>query len=74
MEINCYTLQIDRADGLPEVAVNFSGEDTQCFCKRPTFSCVLLSHGRLTKTLTPDACWAIVRQLGLGNVCFVSSG
>jgi len=43
---NCYTRHVDRADGLPEIAVNFSGEDPQGFCKGLTISHVLLGAGR----------------------------
>jgi len=43
---NCYTRHIDRADGLPEIAVNFSGKDPQGFCKGLTISHVLLAAGR----------------------------
>jgi hypothetical protein len=43
---NCYNRHIDRADGLPQVAVNFSGEDPQGFCKGLTISHVLLNAGR----------------------------
>ena len=43
---NCYTQSIDRADGLPEIAVNFSGDDPQSFCKGLTISSLLGKHGR----------------------------
>ncbi len=44
--VNCYTQSLDRADGLPEIAVNFSGEDPQSFCKGLTISGLLGKHGR----------------------------
>lgn len=37
---NCYTQSLDRADGLPEIAVNFSGEHPQSFCKGLTISSI----------------------------------
>ena len=43
---NCLTRHIDREDGLPQIAVNFSGEDPQGFCRGLTISHVLLSAGR----------------------------
>jgi hypothetical protein len=43
---NCFTRSIDRADGLPEIAVNFSGEDPQNFCKGLIIAHVLLNAGR----------------------------
>jgi hypothetical protein len=43
---NCYTQSIDRADGLPEIALNFSGEDPQSFCKGLIISSLLGKHGR----------------------------
>lgn len=43
---NCYTYHFDRPDGLPAIAVNFSGEDPQSFCKGLTIADVLGNHGR----------------------------
>ena len=43
---NCYTQSVDRADELPEIAINFSGEDPQSFCKGLTISSLLGKHGR----------------------------
>jgi len=43
---NCYTQSLDRADGLPEIALNFSGEYPQSFCKGVTISSTLGKHGR----------------------------
>lgn len=43
---NCYTQSVDRADGLPEIEVNFSGEDPQSFRKGLTISSLLGKHGR----------------------------
>ena len=46
LDANCYTQSLGRADGLPEIAVNFSGEDPQSFCKGLTISSLLGKHGR----------------------------
>ena len=43
---NCYTRHVDRADGLPRIAVNFSGDDPQGFCRGLTISHVLSGAGR----------------------------
>jgi hypothetical protein len=59
---NCYTRHIDRADGLPEIAVNFSGEDPQGFCKGLTISHVLLSAGRWMRN---DGTGCLVRDCAM---------
>lgn len=43
---NCYTRHIDRPDGLPEIVVNFSGDDPQKFCKGLSISHLLVRHGQ----------------------------
>jgi len=54
---NCYTQSLDRADGLPEIAVNFSGEDPQGFCKGLTISSVLGKHGRWMRNGGTGCAW-----------------
>jgi hypothetical protein len=54
---NCYTQSIDRADGLPEIAVNFSGEDPQSFCKGLTISGLLGKHGRWMRNDGTGCMW-----------------
>jgi hypothetical protein len=44
--MNCLRSHIDRPDGLPKVAVNFSGNDPQDFCKGLTVAYLLGGHGR----------------------------
>lgn len=41
---NCYLDHIHRADGLPMLAVNFSGEDKQSGCKGFTIGYLLGGH------------------------------
>jgi hypothetical protein len=43
---NCYARQVDRENGLPEIVVNFSGDDPQNSCKGDTISYLLGTHGR----------------------------
>ena len=43
---NCYTHHVDRPDGLPAIAVNFSGSDPQYFCKGLTIAHLFGKHGR----------------------------
>lgn len=54
---NCYTQSIDRADGLPEVEVNFSGEDPQSFCKGLTIASILGKHGRWMRNDGTGCAW-----------------
>ena len=42
--VNCFTSHVDRSDDLPMVAVNFSGEDPQDFCKGFTMAHLLVGH------------------------------
>jgi len=59
---NCYTQSLDRADGLPEIAVNFSGEDPQGTCRGLTISHVLLSAGRWMRN---DGTGCLVRDCAM---------
>jgi hypothetical protein len=64
---NCYTQSIDRADGLPEIAVNFSGEDVQSFCKGLTMSSVLGKHGRWMRNDGTGCAWRDCAMILFGN-------
>lgn len=59
---NCLTQHIDREDGLPQIAVNFSGEDPQGTCRGLTISHVLLSVGRWMRN---DGASCLVRDCAM---------
>lgn len=59
---NCLTRHIDREDGLPQIAVNFSGEDPQGTCRGLTISHVLLSAGRWMRN---DGTGCLVRDCAM---------
>jgi hypothetical protein len=64
---NCYTQSIDRTDGLPEIAVNFSGEDPQRFCKGLTISSVLGKHGRWMRNDRTSCAWRDCAMILFGD-------
>jgi hypothetical protein len=54
---NCFLTSTDREDGLPRIAVNFSGEDPQDFCKGLTIASVLGKHGRWLRNDGSQCAW-----------------
>ena len=54
---NCDTHSIDRADGLPEIAVNYSGDDPQSFCKGLTISGPLGKYGCWMRNDVTGCAW-----------------
>jgi hypothetical protein len=46
MGVNCFNHHIDGDDGLPELAVSFSGDDPQSVCKGYTIAYILLAHSK----------------------------